>query len=184
MRYLLLVVLFFSALAQADGNGPNVSKGLPQVEGFVIDESDMTGYDESAPLLFATTYAQIMQEETITRYYKKMLGRNPTDAELSEFFWTVNQWSCDGVLGRWVRAIFNNREFLERLPSRSAQPEYRARVLIYRIYKAALDRTPDRGGYNYYYERLINHRMNEGEFMMQVVGSREFANGVAGWCGY
>ena len=133
---------------------------------------------------FTTRSVESDQETTITRYYVKMLERQPTDDEVAEFFDTIDWWGCDvALLNAWVRAIYNNREFNDLLPSSSANPWQRAGTLVRKLYRAALAREPDAGGRAYYMDRLYNHAMDEGEFVLEIVNSQEFADGAPGWCG-
>ena len=100
------------------------------------------------------------------------------------FFQTVALWGCNrDLLSAWVRAIFNTREFKENQPSSSAEPWKRADVLVNRMYKAALARRPDAGGYAYYHSQLYKGKMGEDDFVWDIVKSREFAKGAAKWCG-
>jgi len=133
---------------------------------------------------FTTRSVESDQEVTITRYYIKMLERPPTDDEVIAFFNTIDWWGCDvALLNAWVRAVYNNREFDDLLPSASANPWQRAGELVNKLYEGALARAPDAGGLAYYMDQLYNHAMDEGDFVLAIVNSQEFSDGAAEWCG-
>lgn len=180
MKYLLIAALMFCSLAQADGNR---NRGLPQNPDFEIVDINVDEMPDADPSILLST-ANYAQEKTANRYYRKMLLRAPTGSEVSVFIQTLDIWGCNtGTLGAWIRALYNNREFNDGLPSSSADPYGRATEVINRLYKAALWRNPDAGGLNYYRNRLVGHSMSEGDFVLAIVGSREFDSKTSKACG-
>jgi len=183
MKYLLTLALAFclTPLAQADG-GRNYKPLAqnPAFERIVLNIADMPNVDPST--LFSM--ARYEQEKTANRYYRKMLLRRPTGSEVTTFLQTLDIWDCNtATLGAWIRALYNDRSFNESLPSSSRDPYGRATEIINRLYEAALWRTPDRGGLNYYRDRLVAHSLSEGDFVWAIVESKEFDSKTSKACG-
>lgn len=182
-KKLTLLCILTLTLASSALMAKEPYSGLPQSDDFRVINLDRAGGGELSRSISLTS-TNSTQEATIARYYDKMLDRDPTDDELTVFFQTVEIWGCNAdLLGSWVLAIFNMTEFENILPSSSAQPYSRATTLVKRTYKAALARNPDSGGLTYYRNRLLAHTLGEGDFVTDIVGSTEFADGASEWCG-
>lgn len=180
-KYLLsaFAVLCFSAAAQADNleRRPHY-KGLLQNEDFQVLEFAVMPADH-----ISTEYLSLTQEETINRYYLKMLDRYTTDDEHAQFAYYMHWEDCTtNYLGYWVMRIFKDQEFKDILPSASTDPYQRASQLVRRIYKAALARSPDSGGFRFYRDKIYSRQMTERNFVLQIVGSQEFKDGTPAWC--
>ncbi len=176
MKYLLMAAFLFCTVAQADG-GRNYS-GLPQNLDFQVLDPVLMPLGH-----ISTKYLSLTQEETVNRYYLKMLDRYSTDNEHAEFAYRMHFSGCTtNLLGSQVLAIFYEQEFKNILPSASTDAYSRAGQLVRRIYKAALARKADRDGFRFYRDKLYREQMTEKDFVLQVVGSLEFKNGTAGWC--
>ncbi len=81
----------------------------------------------------------------------------------------LDYWTVTGEMAWVANAIAESDEFTTRFPNRT---DYR--TLINTVYERVLDRTPDAGGYNYWYQRLSNG-LTPGHFVLEVSNSSEFA---------
>lgn len=156
-----------------------VAQGLPQNDEFYLIDPLPTSRERS----LTTIDLDPTQEATFTRYVDKMLDRDPTDADLAYFALYMYTDDCSVfTLGFMIWDIYTGWEFQEILPATS-QPWSRAGKLVRRVYKAALARAPDTGGFTFYRNKLVNGEMTEDDFVFDIIASQEFDEGIAEWCG-
>lgn len=120
------------------------------------------------------------RENTVSRYYVQLLRRTPDFGGYYFYLNRLNDYGCEANHLAWaVTSMTDSVEFNWSLPSDGAPRYYE---LIDRVYYGALDRQPDTGGKNYYYEQLEKGFMTEAQFVRSIVGSAEFLNKTSEWC--
>lgn len=90
--------------------------------------------------------------------FSTMLGRIPTIYEMYE----------------WVTKTILNNDWFEALKMQiTSNPFYAVRNTIINGYKKYLKREPDKGGFNFYFKRMITGRMNVDAFHNSLKNSEE-----------